>query len=62
MLEGIMHAVLVTFIPIYGYGYLDILGSGQIVGLWDLGIIVFLAVIMVTTLRIAVEVSFEAYA
>lgn len=56
MFEGILHACLVVFLPMAAYGYFNILADGENVGLWDLGSLVFLAVITVASLRIATEV------
>lgn len=56
MAEGIAHAVLVTFLPMASFGYFEILASGESVGIWDLGTIVFLSVTTVASLRIAAEV------
>ncbi len=56
MLEGIVHAVFVSFIPVYAYGGFDFLHLGQNISIWDLGTIVFLGVMTVASLRIAQEV------
>lgn len=56
MLEGVVHAVLVTFLPIYAFGHFTFLPEGKNSGIWDLGTIVFLAVMTVASLRIAQEV------
>jgi magnesium-transporting ATPase (P-type) len=56
MLEGIAHAALVTFIPIYAFGGFDFLPAGVNASIWDLGTIVFLGVMTVASLRIAQEV------
>lgn len=56
MVEGIAHAVLVTFLPMAALGYMTVLPTGEAVGIWDLGTIVFLSVITVVSFRLAVEV------
>lgn len=56
MLEGICHAVLVTFIPIYAFGFFNFVPGGESLSLWDMGTIVFLLVMTVASLRVAQEV------
>lgn len=56
MVEGIAHAVLVAFLPMAALGYMNVLSTGEAVGIWDLGVIVFLSVITVVSLRLAVQV------
>jgi magnesium-transporting ATPase (P-type) len=56
MFEGMVHSVLVTFLPLYSMGYFNVLANGHTVGLWDYGTLVFLCVLLVASLRLSIEV------
>lgn len=56
MFEGIVHAVLVTFLPLYSTGTMQLMADGQVIGLWDYGTLVFFCIISVASLRLSMEV------
>lgn len=56
MMEAIVHAILILFLPLLSFGYFNILPSGKAVSIWELGTIVFLSFLTVVSLRLAVEV------
>lgn len=56
MIEGIVHAALVMFLPFESWRRGDVVKDGTGVGLWDYGTLVFLCVILVATLRLTIEV------
>jgi magnesium-transporting ATPase (P-type) len=56
MLEAILHAVLIVFLPMLALGYFNVLPTAESVSIWELGTIVFLSFLTVVSLRLATEV------
>lgn len=56
MLEAILHALLIIFLPMLALGYFNVLPTAESVSIWELGTIVFLSFLTVVSLRLAVEV------
>lgn len=55
MLEGGVHAAIVTFLPLAALGGGGVLPGGKAVGLWGYGLTVFFCVVVVANGRLAME-------
>jgi len=56
MLEAILHAILIVFLPMLALGYFNVLNTGESISIWELGTVVFLSFLTVVSLRLAAEV------
>lgn len=55
MLEGGIHAAIVTFLPLAALGAGGVLPGGKGVGLWGYGLVVYFCVVVVANGRLAME-------
>ena len=57
MVEGMVSGALVFFVPILCGGSLNLVASGQTLGFWDLGMLVFFLVVVVVQARLGLEIA-----
>lgn len=53
MLESAAQGVVVTWVPLWGMGWMNVAGDGQVMGLWDLGQITITLVVFCVTVKVA---------
>jgi magnesium-transporting ATPase (P-type) len=58
MIEGMYGGAIVFFFPISMFGYFNLIKNGQIIGFWDLGMLIFFLDVVVVQLRLALEISY----
>uniref|UniRef100_A0A7S2WGS7 Phospholipid-transporting ATPase n=1 Tax=Rhizochromulina marina TaxID=1034831 RepID=A0A7S2WGS7_9STRA len=58
MIEGMLHGAIVMFVPLAAVGSFNIFENGQVMGLWEYGLLVMFLDVMVAQLRLGIETAY----
>jgi len=58
MIEGMYSSAMVFFVPLGAFGTFNLVSSGQVLGFWDFGMLIFFLDVIVVTVRLALEICY----
>jgi len=58
MAEGFYSSIIVFFVPLGAFSTFNLVAGGQVLGFWDLGMLIFFLDVVVVTVRLALEICY----